>query len=108
MPDGWGRIRLVADDSIIATADRLDFFGRRWELHGNRFSYQLESESMVRRHWTIGPIGSPFATLRGGLLSFNTMTLDSGLAIPLEAVVLAWQAIVRPWEAAATGFGPSE
>ncbi len=76
-PDGWGTIRL------------------------------LESESMIRRHWTIGPIGSPFADLRGGILSFNSMTLDSSLPIPFEAVVLTWQAIVRLWEAAATGIGPA-
>jgi hypothetical protein len=107
MPDGWGRIRLLEGDRVLATGERQDFLGRHWELHSDRFSYQLESESMVKRHWTIGPVGSPFATLRGGFLSFNTMTLESGLPIPLEAVVLAWQAIVRPWEAAATGIGPS-
>jgi len=107
VPDGWGRIRLLEGDHIVATAERSDMLGRVWELHSDRFAYQLESESMIRRHWTIGPIGSPFATLRGGLLSFNRMTLGAGLPIPLEAVVLSWQAIVRPWEAAATGIGPA-
>lgn len=107
-PDGWGRIRLLEGKSVLATGDRSDFLGRTWELHSDRFAYQLESVSMIRRHWTIGPIGTPFADLRGGLLSFNSMTLTSGLPIPFEAVALAWQAIVRPWEAAATGIGPAE
>ena len=107
VPDGWGRIQLVEGESILATAERDDVLGRRWDLHSSRFAYRLESTSMIRRRWTIGPIGSPFAELRGGMLSFNSMTLDSGLPIPLEAVMLAWQAIVRPWEAAATGIGPA-
>ena len=107
VPDGWGTIRLVERGQIIGTAEREDFLGRRWELRSDRFSYQLESESMIRRRWSIGPIGSPFAELRGGLISFNKMVLDAGLPIPFEAVALSWQAIVRPWEAAATGIGPA-
>lgn len=106
-PDGWGRIRLVEGSHTVATAQREDFLGRHWELNSARFAYQLESDSMIRRRWTIGPIGSPIGRLRGGLLSFNRMTLESGLPIPFEAVALAWQAVVRPWEAAATGIGPA-
>ena len=106
-PDGWGRIRLLEGDHVVATAERDDLLGRTWDLHSDRFAYQLKSESMIRRHWTIGPIGSPFAQLRGGLLSFNKMTLDSGLPIPFEAVTLAWQAIVRPWEGRGQGHRPS-
>ena len=106
-PDGWGTIRLLEGDSILATAERSDFLGQTWELRSDRFTYELKSESTIRRHWTIGPIGSPFADLRGGILSFNSMTLDSGLPIPFDAVVLTWQAITRPWEAAATGIGPA-
>lgn len=105
VPDGWGRIRILEGDHIVATAERNDMLGRTWDLQSDRFVYQLKSESMLRRRWSIGPIGSPFATLTGGMLSFNKMTLDSGLPIPFEAVILSWQAIVRPWEAAAAGLG---
>ena len=104
-PDGWGRVQLIENDHVVATAERADFLGRTWDLHSDRFAYQLKSTSMLRRRWTIGPIGSPFAELNGGLVSFNRMELDSGLPIPLEAVTLAWQVIVRPWEAAAAGIG---
>ncbi len=107
-PDGWGRIRLVEGRRVIATGERTDVLGRHWELHSDRFAYQLESSSMIRRRWTIGPIGSPFAELRGGRLSFNRMVIESGLPLPFEAVALAWQAVVRPWEAAAAGLGPPE
>ena len=106
IPDGWGRFKLTEDRTILGSAERQDLLGRHWQLQGERFSYQLESESMIRRRWTLGPIGSPFAELRGGWISFNRMVLSSGLPIPTEAVVLAWQAIVRPWEAAAAGIGP--
>ena len=106
IPDGWGRFTLMEGTQVLGRAERQDILGRHWQVQGDRFSYQLESESMVRRRWTLGPIGSPFAEVRGGRLSFNKMVVESGLPIPTEAVVLAWQAVVRPWEAAATGVGP--
>lgn len=101
-PDGWGRLALVENGQTIATAQREGATGRTWTVSGQAFSYELGVDSMLLRRWHLGPSGSTIATLHGGALSFNTMRIETGLAIPLEAIVLSWHPIVRAWEAAAT------
>ncbi len=105
-PAGWGRL-VLSDETgeTIGEATRDSLSGRSWQISGRAFGYDLTVDSMLRRRWSLGPSGSPIATLHGGILSFNTMRIETGLPIPLEALLLAWHPIVRAWEAASAGRG---
>lgn len=104
-PRGWGVVELVEDDQILARAERLSFLGRAWELTGQSFGYELRARSMALRRWSIELGGGQVAGLHGGVASFNRLTVDAGLPVPLEAVMLTWHVIVRAWEAAAASAG---
>lgn len=104
-PSGWGHLVLTERDRQIGEASREGVSGRRWQVSGQSFSYELGVDSMLRRRWQLGPTGSPIATLHGGIVSFNTMRIETGLPVPLEAIVLAWHPIVRAWEAASAAQG---
>lgn len=100
--DGWDDIVVYdAADTRIAHAHRKDVLGRTWDLDVGRTSFELACESMLRRRWTLGPPGAPFASVHGGMVSFNSMRIETGLSIPIGSALLAWQIIVRSWEAAA-------
>jgi hypothetical protein len=104
-PAGWGHLVLTENGEEVGEATREGVSGRNWRVSGQSFSYDLGVDSMIRRRWQLGPVGSPIATLHGGMMSFNTMRIETGLPIPFEAIVLAWHPIVRAWEAASAAPG---
>lgn len=104
-PGGWGRLILKEGEMTIGEATRESLSGRSWQVSGQTYGYELGVDSMIRRRWSLGPSGSPIATLHGGTVSFNTMRIETGLPVPLEALMLSWHPIVRAWEAASTGRG---
>lgn len=99
-PAGRGVVRAVEDESEIARAVRRSWIGRRWDLVGTGFAYELASLPMPRS-WIIAVGGSQVASISGRLLSYNRVTFEGLLSVPLVAVLLAWQVVARPWEAAA-------
>jgi len=105
LPQAWGHLVLVQAGQRIGDATRESRSGRIWRVSGQSFSYELGVESMLRRRWQLGPSGSPIATIHGGAISFNTIRVETGLPVPLEAIMLAWHPIVRAWEAAAAVQG---
>ncbi len=106
-PDGWGVVRVEEDDTVLATARRQGVLGRRWELTGRTFGFELAASSMLRRHWTIGQGGAATTRLDGGILSFNTIAIHADLPVPTEALLAAWQVMVRAWEAASAAIRPA-
>ncbi len=104
-PDGEGVVNLVSSDNPrLASITRRSLVGRRWDIASQSFAYQLISHPRPRRwHITVG--GTPLAEISGSLVSYNTVTIESNLGVPLAAVVLAWNVIARPWEVAARPRG---
>jgi hypothetical protein len=99
-PDGWGVVRALEEGEPIARIVRRSWLGRRWEVSGLGFAFDLVSRPAPRRwHITVGD--APVARISGSLISYNRLTIDSDLTIPVVAVLLAWHVVVRPWEAAA-------
>ncbi len=92
-------IALIADGVQLAVATRTDPRGR-WQIAGPTFSFDLHPQSVMRHRWTLSVGGQPVATIRGGLMSFNRMSIDTTLPVPLEALWLAWAAMVHAWRAA--------
>jgi hypothetical protein len=101
-PTGWGEIELTERDEVLARGERLNWIGRKWELTGESFGYELRANSMALRKWSIELGGGPVAQLNGGVASFNRLRIEANLPVPLEAVMLSWHIIVRAWEAAAS------
>ncbi len=99
-PDGWGRVRLLEDGDEVGHVVRRSWLGRRFDLQSAQFGLQLISRPLPRR-WALAIGSEPMAFLAGSLWNYNKLRLDAPLAVPLAAVVLAWQVVVRPWEAAA-------
>lgn len=99
-PDGWGVVRAVENQVPFARATRLG--SRHWEIAGVAFAYDLVPASMLGRHWRLRIGSADVASLRGNPFSFNRLRIDVALAVPVVAIVLAWQVIVRPWEHAAS------
>lgn len=91
-------ISLVEDGVQLAVATRTDPRGR-WQIAGPTFSFDLQPQSVLRHRWLLIVGGQTIATLRGGLLSFNTISVDTALPLPLEGLWLAWAAMVHPWRA---------
>jgi hypothetical protein len=84
----------------LARITRTSWFGRRWEITSQRWAYELVSDPRPRRwHITVG--GASVAQITGSLVSYNRVTVEAPLGVPLLVVALAWHAIARPWEAAA-------
>ena len=93
IPEGTDGLRVLEDDRVLVSAERLDPWGRRWELSGNRFSYALTNRSTLKGRWTLGPPGAEIAELR--MWTTRRMHLHAQLPVPLEPVVLAWYVIIR-------------
>lgn len=104
-PAGVAVVRAVDVNEVeVARIVRRSWWGRRWEVTGTGFAYELVSHPVPRRwHFAVG--GSPLAEIRGSLVSYNSVTIDAPLTIPTVAAVLAWHVIARPWEAAAAPRG---
>jgi hypothetical protein len=84
----------------LARITRTSWFGRRWEITSQKWAYELVSDPRPRRwHVTVG--GTSVAQMTGSLFSYNRVTIDAPLGVPLLVVALAWHVIARPWEAAA-------
>jgi len=104
-PDGYAVVKAVdTDDVEVARITRRSWWGRRWDVVGTGFAYELVSDPIPRR-WRIEVGGSPLAEIKGSLISYNTVTIDAPLSIPTAVIVLAWHVIARPWEAAAAPRG---
>ena len=88
----------------VARITRTSWWGRRWEISAQQFSYELISHPRPRR-WAFAVGGAPVAELSGSLLSYNRVTVESNIGVPLIAVLLGWHVIARPWEAAAEPRG---
>lgn len=100
VPAGWGRLEVRSGDDVLATAERLNWLGRRWTIDSQRFGYMLSARSMFMRRWTIDLGDHPVGNLRGGAFSFNRIEIEAGSGIPLEVIMVSWHVIVRAWEAA--------
>lgn len=104
-PDGFAVVKAVdADGTEVGRVTRRSWWGRRWDLTGPGFNYELISHPIPRR-WNIEVGGSSFAEIKGSLVSYNTVAIDAPLSLPTVAAVLAWHVIARPWEAAAAPAG---
>lgn len=104
-PTGAGIVSAIEDPGVeFARIERRSWLGRRWELVSQQFAYELISDPRPRRwHVTVG--SAPVADICGSLVSYNTVTVDAAVGIPLAAVLLGWHVIARPWEAAAEPRG---
>ena len=100
--DGWDHIRVLAGNATVASAERTTFTGREWSLLCGTNQLQLTAESALGRRWTIGPPGAHLASFNGGSMNYNRISVVTGAPIPLSSVMLAWQVVVRAWEAAAS------
>jgi len=99
-PDGWGIVRAVENQVPFARATRLG--SRHWEIAGVAFAYDLVAAGMLGRNWRLRIGSAEVASLRGNPLSFNRLRVEASLAVPVVAILLAWQVIARPWEYAAS------
>lgn len=97
-------LALVEDGTQLAVATRTDPRGR-WQIAGKTFSFDLKPDSIIRHRWSLIVGGQPVATLRGGLLTFNRIAIDTSLPVPLEGLWLAWAVMVHAWRAVG---GPEE
>lgn len=88
----------------VARITRQSWIGRRWEIEGFGFAYDLVSDPRPRR-WHMAVANAPLATLEGSLVSYNHVKVHANLAVPIPALLLAWHVIARPWEAAAEPRG---
>lgn len=90
--------------SEIGRISRQSWWGRRWQVTGPAWGYEVISDPVPRRwHFAVG--GEPVAAITGSVLSYNTVTIEAMLPIQLCAVVLTWHVIARPWEQAAAPRG---
>lgn len=99
-PDGWGTIKLTADDVPLSRIDRRSWWGRTWEISGAGFGCDLTSDPLPRR-WTFRIGGHPIGSLAGTMWSYNRLLVHTDVSIPVHALILAWHVLARPWEQAA-------
>jgi len=100
-PAGHGTVRAVSEDGTeIARIVRTSWLGRRFEISGLGYGYELVSHPRPRR-WRIEIAHAPVAELAGSLVSYNHVKVTSSLAVPVPVILLAWHVVARPWEAAA-------
>ena len=93
LPEGVDGLQLWERDSVLLSAERLDPWGRRWELASTRLCYELANRSGFKGRWTIGPPGGEIAELR--MWTTRRMRVYSQLSVPLEPLVLTWYVIIR-------------
>lgn len=98
-PAGWGTV-LATGDPEKAKIERQSWWGRRWEITGATFGYELTSDPLPRR-WTLRIGGHPVGRLAGTAWSYNRLEVHTDVAVPVHAVILSWHVLARPWEAAA-------
>ncbi len=91
---------LDTDGAELARITRRSWLGRHWEIESKRWAYELESDPRPRR-WQITVGGTSVAQISGSLVSYNRVSIDAPLGVPILVVALAWHVIARPWEAAA-------
>ena len=96
-PHGWGVHQLIHEGDAIARIERRSWWGRRFEITSPAFGYNLVSRP-APRSWDLAVGEHPVAHLRGSLVSYNRLRIQSDLATPTAAVLLAWQVLCRPWE----------
>ncbi len=108
-PAGMGTVHALDVTEGIEGAEevgrivRRSWMGRRWDITGHRFNFDLVSDHMHR--WHLEVANAPIATLRGSPVSYNHVKVQCQLGIPTSAVLLAWHVVARPWEAAAEPRG---
>ncbi len=99
-PNGWGTVEFTAREAVLGRIDRRSWWGRRWQIAGAGFACDLTSDPMPRR-WTFRIGGEPIGRLSGTAWSYNRLTVHTDVSTPVHALVLAWNALARPWEQAA-------
>ena len=100
-PNGWGTVVVESEHAEeVARIERRSWWGRSWEISGTGFACLLVSDPWPRR-WSLRFGSEPVARLRGTPWSYNRLTVDSHVAIPVTSLALAWHVLARPWEAAA-------
>ncbi len=93
-------VALGPEGDELARITRRSWFGRRWDIESKRWAYELESDPRPRR-WQLKVGGTSVAQITGSLVSYNRVSIDAPLGVPILVVALAWHAVARPWEAAA-------
>lgn len=99
-PQGQSVLALDPAGGELARITRTSWFGRSWDIASKRWAYELKSHPRPRR-WQITVGGTAVAHISGSLVSYNNVTVDAPLGVPILVVALAWHVIARPWEAAA-------
>jgi len=99
-PEGWGTVVFLEEGREAGRIIRRSWLGRRWDLTGSGFGYELVSEPLPRR-WTLRIGGHPIAAISGTAWSYNRLRINADISVPAWALVLVWHVVVRPWEAAA-------
>ncbi len=100
-PSGWGTVVALDRAKEVGRIVRRSWWGRRWDVISPTFGYVLTSDPMPRR-WTIRVGNEPVGHLTGGFLSYNRLTIRTDVAFQVLPLVMAWQVLARPWEAAAS------
>ncbi len=104
-PAGQGTVHAVDEEGKeIARIVRRSWLGRRWEISGLGYTYELVSDPRPRR-WHIEVANAPVAHIEGSMFSYNRVNINSALAVPVPAILLAWHVVTRPWEAVAEPSG---
>ena len=100
-PHGQGVV-LALDDAgtELGRISRRSWLGRLWEIESKKWAYDLESDPRPRR-WQVTVGGTSVAQISGSLVSYNRVTVDAPLGVPILVIALGWHVIARPWEAAA-------
>ena len=93
-------VALDSDGTELARITRTSWFGRSWDITSKRWAYELKSDPRPRR-WQIMVGGTSVAQISGSLVSYNKVTVEAPLGVPILVAALAWHVIARPWEAAA-------
>lgn len=104
-PRGYGIVCALEEGDVeVARITRRSWLGRRWDVTAPTWAYDLVSDRTPRRwHLAVGSV--EVARIAGSTLSYNRVRVTTNLAVPVATVILAWQVIARPWEAAAAPAG---
>ncbi|CAN5446472.1 MAG: hypothetical protein ACR2JP_00590 [Acidimicrobiia bacterium] len=99
-PVAQGTVRAITGNKEVARITRESWLGRRWEVTGPGFTYDLVSQAKPRR-WRLTLANGQISELEGGFGSYNKVRIVNQVAVPLAAVLLSWHVVARPWEAVA-------